>query len=189
MPSAAQLETLVRFFKVLAEPNRLRIVGLLAERPRAVDEIAAALRVGKSTASHHLAKLEEASLVSARAQGYYSIYSLLPETLTSMAKSLLQHEELPRLAGKRGGDVFEQKVLSTFLTREGRIKSFPAQEKKYLVLLRHVLEEFRVGVKYSEKQVNLILKKYNEDSARLRRSLVDHGFMAREGGGGKYWRL
>lgn len=189
MTSTTHLETLVRFFKVLGEPNRLKIVGLLAEKPRSVDDIATAVGLGKSTTSHHLAKLEAAGLVSARARGYFSIYSLQTDVLTSMAKGLLQQENLPKLAGESDGDAFEQKVLTTFLTRDGKIKAFPVQEKKYLVILRHVLKAFQPGVTYPEKQVNLILKKYSEDSARLRRSLVDYGFMAREGGGGKYWRL
>jgi hypothetical protein len=30
---------------------------------------------------------------------------------------------------------------------------------------------------------------FSDDSARLRRWLVEFGFMAREGGGGKYWRI
>jgi hypothetical protein len=51
------------------------------------------------------------------------------------------------------------------------------------------LKEFEIGVEYPEKKVNQILSRYNEDTARLRRSLVEYGFMAREGGGGKYWRL
>ena len=32
-------------------------------------------------------------------------------------------------------------------------------------------------------------RRFGEDTARLRRSLVDYRFMGREGGGGEYWRL
>jgi hypothetical protein len=84
---------------------------------------------------------------------------------------------------------FDRKVLATFTTPEGRIKSFPTQEKKIRVLVRHVLPAFTHGVHYPEKRVNEILLKFSDDSARLRRWLVEFGFMAREGGGGKYWRL
>jgi hypothetical protein len=52
-----------------------------------------------------------------------------------------------------------------------------------------VLPSFSHGVRYTEKRVNEILSKYNDDTARLRRWLVDFGYMAREGGGGKYWRV
>jgi hypothetical protein len=80
-------------------------------------------------------------------------------------------------------------VLSNFTEPDGRIKAFPVQEKKFLVLLRYVLQAFEPGVRYSERQVNEILLRYNEDTARLRRSLVEFKLMAREGGGGDYWRL
>jgi hypothetical protein len=80
-------------------------------------------------------------------------------------------------------------LLATFTTADGRIKTFPMQERKFRVLLRHILPSFSHGVRYTEKRVNEILSKYNDDTARLRRWLVDFGYMAREGGGGKYWRV
>ena len=45
------------------------------------------------------------------------------------------------------------------------------------------------GTRYSEKQVNEILKRYHEDTATLRRELVGFGLMQREGGEGEYWRV
>lgn len=189
MPAVAEFDHLIQFFKVLAEPNRLKIVGLLAKQPHTVEQLAALLKVSESTASHHLSRLASAGLVVARAQGYYNVYSLKTDVLTSMARALLREAERP--AGVRDEDLnaYDQKVLDTFTTPEGRIKAFPVQEKKFLVLLRHVLKAFEPGVRYTEKRVNELLKNYNEDTARLRRALVDHRMMAREGGGGKYWRI
>jgi predicted transcriptional regulator len=184
-----QVDELVRFFKALAEPNRLRIIGLLAQKPQSVEQIATTLRIGESTASHHLAKLGEAGLVSARAEGYYSIYALHTAALAGMAKKILHEEALPGLALGMDVDAYDRKVLATFSDAHGRIKAFPVQEKKFLVILRHILGEFETGVKYPEKRVNQILAKYSADTATLRRSLVEHGFMAREGGGGSYWRV
>jgi predicted transcriptional regulator len=181
-------ESLVRFFKALAEPNRLKIVGLLAQKDRPVEEVASLLGIGVSTASHHLSRLAKAGLVSARAEGYYSIYSLHTDMLRDMARTLLKSEDLPRLADDEGGDPLERKVLATFTNADGSIRAFPVQEKKFLVLVRHALKAFEPGVRYTEKRVNQILKGFNEDTARLRRAFVDHGFMKREGGGGMYWR-
>jgi hypothetical protein len=84
---------------------------------------------------------------------------------------------------------FERKVMETFTTPDGRMRAFPVQEKKFLVLLHHILRAFEPGVRYTEKRVNQILANFNEDTAKLRRALVDHRLMAREGGGGKYWRI
>lgn len=182
------VDELVQFFKALAEPNRLRIIGLLAQKPQSVEQLASVLRVGESTVSHHLAKLADAGLVSARAEGYYSIYSLHTGRLAGMAKSILHEDALPGLATGMDVDSYDRKVLATFTDAAGRIKAFPVQEKKFLVILRHILAEFDTGVKYTEKRVNQILAKYSADTATLRRSLVEHGLMAREGGGGAYWR-
>jgi hypothetical protein len=106
-----------------------------------------------------------------------------------MAKSFFREAERPGRPGQEDLNEFDRKVLETFTTADGRIKAFPVQEKKFLVLVRHVLKAFEPGVRYTEKRVNQILAIFNEDTARLRRALVDYRFMAREGGGGKYWRI
>ena len=84
---------------------------------------------------------------------------------------------------------FERKVLQTFVGPNGEVTAFPTQQKKYLVILRYILEAFETGKRYSEREVNVVLERYNEDTARMRRSFVDFGLMAREGGGGAYWRV
>ena len=189
MTQPEHVDQYVRFFKVLGEPQRLRIVGLLAQSPRTVEQIAKVLNVGVSTVSHHLSRLSDAGLVSAKAESYYSIYRLNTEALRVMARTLLQQAEKPSISEADNPDAYERKVLATFTEPDGRIRAFPTQEKKYLVLVRHVLKAFAPGVRYTEKRVNQILANFNEDTARLRRSLVEYRYMAREGGGGKYWRI
>jgi DNA-binding transcriptional ArsR family regulator len=184
-----QLEELLDFFKALADANRLKIVGLLAHQPYTVEQLASLLGVGVSTVSHHLARLAKAGLVTARAEGYYNVYSLQTEVLTDLARRLLSQERLPELADDVDLASFDRKILATFTDGEGRIKTFPSQQKKFLVLLRHVVQAFEPGVRYSEKQVNEILSRFNEDTATLRRALVDYHLMARESGGSAYWRL
>ena len=188
MPQQEFAPELLAFFKALADHNRLKIIGLLAQRPHAVEELSTALKIGASTVSHHIGVLKKAGLVSGRAEGYYSVYSLEAGALEATAKRLLKREGLKSLAEEAAGDAFERKVFATFTTPDGRIRAFPVQEKKFLVLLRHVLKDFQPGIRYSEKRVNEMLSRYNEDTARLRRALVDYHLMAREGGGGKYWR-
>lgn len=189
MASDPQESELLEFFKALGESNRLRIVGLLAERAHTVEELGAVLGVGVSTVSHHLARLARAGLVGARTESYYNLYSLKTDVLSGMAKKLLARARPARPASERGLDDFDRKVLATFTTSDGGINNFPSQEKKVRVLLRYVLPSFSHGVRYTEKRVNEILSKFSDDTARLRRWLVDFGYMAREGGGGKYWRI
>jgi len=187
MTEQEQLAELLAFFKALADENRLKIIGLLAQQPYSVEKLAEALGLGVSTTSHHLASLSKAGLVAARVEGHYYIYALQTETLKTMSRTLLQDENLPKLSEGLGEDAFARKVMTNFVDEDGRITAFPAQEKKFIVLLRCVLKEFEPGRHYAEKEVNEILKRFNEDTASLRRGMIEYKLMGREGGGGEYW--
>lgn len=183
-------ETLVTFFKALADKNRLRIVGLLAQQERGVDELAAALDLRASTVSHHLSKLAEAGLVSSRAEGHFHLYSLDEAAIQANARRLLARGELRELAGpSTDADAWDRKVLATFLDEDGRVRQFPMQRKKFEVILRHAARDLAPGVDYSERELNAVLKRCSDDTATLRRGLVDHRILAREAGGARYWRI
>lgn len=192
MTEKDQITVLLEFFKALADENRLKIVGLLAQKPSSVEALADALGLSASTTSHHLSRLSNSGLVSARADGHYYIYSLNTDVLRGMSQQLLEEENLPALSQgiqSAEGDPFESKVMKSFVDSDGHITAFPAQEKKFLVLLRYVTRAFESGRHYTEKEVNEILKRYNDDTASLRRGMVEYKLMAREGGGGEYWRI
>jgi predicted transcriptional regulator len=186
-PQAAVNQELLDFFKVLADANRLKIIGLLAAQSYTVEQLAEILHLGASTVSHHLSRLNEAGLVSARAEGYYNYYSLQTNILEEMARRLLSRQTLTALAPEVDVDAFDKKVLRDFLAPDGRIKAFPAQEKKFLAVLRYALRDFEEGRQYSEKEVNEILSRYHEDTASLRRAFIDYRYMARQAG--IYWRI
>ncbi|HEY6071953.1 MAG TPA: metalloregulator ArsR/SmtB family transcription factor [Anaerolineales bacterium] len=181
-------DELVGFFKALADPNRLKIVGLLAQKPYSVEELAALLELKASTVSHHLSRLVKAGLVSARAEGYYSVYQLDRQALEDRSRALFSAQDLSAAVADVDLDAYDQKVITDFTHRDGRLKSIPAQRKKLEAVLRYVVTAFKIGKHYSEKQVNEILARYHEDTATLRRELVGYGLMKREGGGGEYWR-
>jgi biotin operon repressor len=187
--SPSSTTALLDFFKALADANRLKIIGVLAQEPRTVEQLAAALGIDGSTVSHHLRRLATAGLVEARADGYYNVSSLRTDHLQAMARDLLAEDALPKLADGLDVDAFERKVLATFLDDDGRFRAFPAQEKKYLVLVRYALDAFEPGVEYGEREVNERLQRFHDDTARLRRSFVDYGFMRRDRDGGRYWRV
>src|SRR5512140_1025142 len=87
-------EELLSFYKALADANRLKIVGLLAQHSYSVEELAALLDLRASTVSHHLAKLAEAGLVSAHTESYYNVYQLEEKALEERARRLLSREAL-----------------------------------------------------------------------------------------------
>ncbi len=181
-------EELVTFFKALADSNRLKIVGLLAEKAYSVEELAALLQLKPSTISHHLSKLSEAGLVQSHAESYYSVYQLDKQMLEEKRRTMFSQTELSNVAAEVDADAYDSKVVRDFTRSDGSLKAIPAQRKKLDAILRHVVKSFEAGKRYSEKNVNEILAKYHEDTATLRRELVGAGLMQREGGGGEYWR-
>ncbi len=68
-------------FLAAAEPNRRRILQLLASRPRTVTDIAGEFPVTRSAISQHLAVLAEAGLVDAEKVGRQRIYRVVPRGL------------------------------------------------------------------------------------------------------------
>lgn len=77
-------------------------------------------------------------------------------------------------------------VLRSFLDAEGRLVTVPAKRGKRLVVLDHLAQRFEPGERYSETEVNALLREVHPDVAALRRYLVDEGFLSREAG--VYWR-
>jgi predicted transcriptional regulator len=181
-------QELLNFFKALADANRLKIVGLLAQGEYSVEQLAELLKLHPSTVSHHLSRLNKAGLVSAQADGYYSVYRLETKPLEEMAQRLLSREDLPAVAADVDLDAYDRKVLNSYLGPDGRLKSVPLQRKKLDVILRYLARQFELGVRYTEKQVNEIIARFNEDTAGLRRDMVDLGYLKRLSGGREYWR-
>jgi DNA-binding transcriptional ArsR family regulator len=62
----------------LAEPNRLKIVELLREKPRPVGEISSRLRIRQPQVSKHLRVLAEAGIVDMRPAAQQRVYYLQP---------------------------------------------------------------------------------------------------------------
>jgi hypothetical protein len=178
---------ILEFFKALADANRLKIIGLLANQTLTVEQLSEMLDLRPSTVSHHLQYLSRVGLVSAQAQGYYNLYRLESGALEQMAQRFLRREVLASAAAEVDLDAYDRKVIANFTDLDGQIKTLPAQRKKLEAILRYVLRAFEPGERYSEKRVNEILSRFNKDTATLRRELVEYHMLARAGGGGEYW--
>jgi DNA-binding transcriptional ArsR family regulator len=183
-------EILLTFFKSLADANRLRIVGLLAHRPHAVEELAEVLGLRPSTISHHLSKLTAAGLVAASVQGHYHLYALDVAALGARARALLSTDDLRELVEVDGAvDPYDRKILQTFLDAEGRMKAHPMKRRKFAVLLRHALRTYFTDEgPWSEREINERLEAMTDDVASIRRGFIDHGFMTRDAWGKAYVR-
>jgi biotin operon repressor len=184
--SSPSIADLARLLKVIADETRLRILGAIAERPLTGKELAARLSLTPPTISHHMRKLTEAGVVVAESDAQKQIYSLNKDLLLASRRAPL-HEStvIPKDDGEGEGidpdDAFRAKTIRDFFDGE-RLKTVPAQRKRRVIILQHLVERFDSDQTYSEREVNDFLRSAHDDVATLRRELVDYGFMQRERG-------
>ncbi len=174
----------VQLFKCLADTTRVQLLTALSDGPKYVELLSQVLEKTPSTVSFHLKKLEEAGLVQAQKEQYYTVYSLNTVLLSQPVLTLLlgDRQQLDVQAQKE--QLYRQNVLKN-LFEYGKLKTIPVQRKKRRIVLEKLAESFQPGVRYPEKQVNLILADFHDDFCTLRREMIAEGIMAREKG--EYW--
>jgi DNA-binding transcriptional ArsR family regulator len=79
---------LIGVLKALSDQTRLRALKLIAERPRSTQELAPLVGISEAGLSKHLRQLADAGLVSSRRDGYYVLYSLVPERIEPLTDGL-----------------------------------------------------------------------------------------------------
>ncbi len=183
--SSEEMKSLVVIGRALSDLTRIRILGLLAERPMYGQELAKVLDVTPPTVSHHIAPLVNAGLVHVRKENNYHYYELdssgleqLAESTQHIARMFLASNPLPPKSDEKA------RVVATFI-KDGRLVSIPAQYKKRRYVMEELARFFEWGRLYDEKEVNAILKTFHDDAASLRREFIDQRIMIREGG--RYW--
>jgi hypothetical protein len=67
------------------------------------------------------------------------------------------------------------------------MKEISANRKKRSVILRWLVNLFESGTRYSEAQVNEILKRHHPDASTLRCEMIEEHLLAREQS--MYWRI
>jgi DNA-binding transcriptional ArsR family regulator len=81
-------------FQVLGEPHRLRIVELLGDRERPVNDLVRALDLCQPAVSKHLRVLKDAGLVAVRREAQRRIYCLRPQALAELDTWLAPYRAL-----------------------------------------------------------------------------------------------
>lgn len=184
--SQDEFQRLLQFFRAVGDETRLRMVGMLAQRERSVEELAALVNLRAPTVSHHLARLKAAGLVGMRREGNTHIYWLDGVALRALSKDLLTPETTAALVDDADGATWERKILKDFFDG-ATLKEIPASLKKRLVILKWLANQFERDRMYSEQEVNDLIKRHHADTATLRRELIANHLMRREGGA--YWRM
>jgi DNA-binding transcriptional ArsR family regulator len=179
--TANDFPTLLNFFKLLSNESRLKLIGILSQRESSVEELAALLALKEPTVSHHLNKLKELNLVQMRQSKNTHIYQLNSEALQELSKAILTPEQMTYWGADIKPDAWEKKVLKNYLEGD-RLLEIPASRKKRLIILKWLVKKFELGVNYSEREVNEVIKRYHPDSATLRREFIGYRLMQRKNG-------
>jgi ArsR family transcriptional regulator, lead/cadmium/zinc/bismuth-responsive transcriptional repressor len=90
MLTADQTTELAEMFRLLGEPNRLRIVASCLDRTLSVGEITARLVLSQSLVSHHLRLLRAARLLKAVRRGKQVYYSISDEHVREMLTNMIE---------------------------------------------------------------------------------------------------
>ncbi len=167
--------------RALADPQRLAIAGALAQGDRSAAELAEGLELTVARVRKHLNRLTTAGVV--RLAPDRRTYRLDTETLRWAAEQAGPSRDAGIALG--AADEGEEIVLRSFF-RAGRLTEIPSKASKRRIVLERIALEFEPGIRYEEQEVNVIMTRFYNDHAALRRSLVDEGFLDREQG--IYWR-
>lgn len=166
---------------LLAEPERLRVVAALALDAGTVEEIVRATGLETRSVVDALDRLDNGGLA---VQGSDGTWVLIESSFKHAAR-----DDAPD-STPTGEHLDEPDTHQPVLDRaivDGRLVHLPTKRTKRLIVLERLAQEFEPGERYSERDVNGILRRFHDDTAMLRRHLVDEAMLDRADG--EYWRI
>lgn len=151
---------------LLAEPERRAVAAAMILGASTADDISSSSGIDTKDVVDALTRLERGGLVERDGGHWY----LLGEAFKLAARS---------------GAVDDRSEIHGSLV-DGRLVRMPTKRSKRLDLLDHLAQRFEPGRRYTEREVNASLAQVSDDTATLRRYLVDERFLDRADG--EYWR-
>jgi DNA-binding CsgD family transcriptional regulator len=151
-------------------------------------EIASRLGISASTVRHQRFSFREKAK---QAKLYLSLYELAQEGIKTEKDRLVPIHNGARMVDERFVITEEEreKTLATVFSSFDplKLKLFSSKEKKKIITLQKIMEQFEKGRTYPEKEINTVLKGIYEDYPTLRRYLIEYGFMVRSKDCKEYW--
>ncbi|WP_047980522.1 DUF2087 domain-containing protein [Ornithinibacillus contaminans] len=176
-----QLDRIVNFHKTIGDKTRIQIIELLKDGPLHGQALAGKLGLTPPTISYHVTKLREIDIIYQRRDKNTIYFHLNEKKLESMATAILQIRG-EKMESMTISNDEKYKVITNFFDERGRLKNIPAQHKKKLIVLEHLVKGLKVGKIYPEKEINEYIKQFHEDYATIRREFITCHFMNRENG-------
>jgi len=70
--------------------------------------------------------------------------------------------------------------IDQFFRPDGTLISIPVKSAKKIAVLQHIALDLSPDAKYPEKVLNLIIAKYHDDTAAIRRYMIEYGILDRD---------
>jgi len=70
--------------------------------------------------------------------------------------------------------------IEQFFRADGTLIAIPVKSAKKFAVLHHIARELSPDTKYPEKELNLIIAKYHDDTAAIRRHMIEYGILERD---------
>lgn len=171
---------LVKVFKSLADPARLRMIGMLVQGERCGQELAAELALSPATVSHHLRRLRDAGLLRERREAKYVFYQFDQEALRTAVLSVTDEKKVTKLAAA-GLDADKRRVLETFFDGD-QLTAIPSQRSKKEIVFEEILRRIPRREVYTERQLSDYIAEIHQDFCTIRREFIMGRYMEREAG-------
>ncbi len=102
-------ETVSRYFALLSEPMRIRILHAICEGERSVSEIVEETGATQTNISRHLNSMYRAGVLTRRKEGNFTYYGVSDTALTEICRTVCVH-----IAARVSGDTADSKDLLQF---------------------------------------------------------------------------
>jgi hypothetical protein len=196
-----QLENLLELLKTIGSADQLALLGLLAARPSEVIPVAELIPALpaklKNNFPRYLRQLEKAGFIQIK-EWRSPKPGQEPEPDLVIFNPDYPKQAQARLAALRQlinpakaadvAEVDERTITLSRFMQDGKVRAMPVQLKRQQYILAEVAKVFEPGIRYTEQQVDAILKQiYEYDHCTLRRYLVDFKFLNRSEG--IYWKV
>ncbi|HTW98441.1 MAG TPA: DUF2087 domain-containing protein [Acidimicrobiales bacterium] len=167
---------------ILADEDRLRAFAAIALEARSEADIAERAGLSSEELRRALGRLVAAGLVETTATGLRARTEVFGAA--ARAASMARRSAEPS-AEELGATPEQARRIQRFL-RAGRLVEIPTGAAARRAVLDFLAGKFEPGRRYAEAEVNAVIARFHDDTAALRRFLVDEDFLTRERG--EYWR-
>jgi DNA-binding transcriptional ArsR family regulator len=107
-------ESVARYFALLSEPTRLRIMHCVCQHEKSVGQIVEEAGVTQTNASRHLAMMYQGGMVTRRREGNQVFYRVSDHSFTEICRAVCV-----RVAAEAEGDRTLKRTVKTFIDELG----------------------------------------------------------------------